>query len=209
MGHTMETRGQAHHSRCGGRCELCVQGSPPFPSGGKPGRVGGATPGPQEGLPSEGLLWPAQPQRVGSSGPAQVPRARPKGRRPLAFPPRAPEADPRVPGSRGPGSPSLPKSRGLPRADAVPSAPETKTASQSVPREPRECREEESRVSRGEPVSSVGPDTSRPGEKAGPRCLWREAGAVTFVNVLGPISQPTPDRSARRPTTSLLTPDQP
>lgn len=92
---------------------------------------------------------PAQPQGVVCS----LPGARPKGKRPLAFPPRAPAVDPRVPGSRGAGSPSLPKSRGLPGADAAPS--EAKTALLIVPGERRQRRGEGSRLS-SEPGKAVG-----------------------------------------------------
>ena len=118
---------------------------------------------------------PAQPQSVVCF----LPGARPKGKRPLAFPPRAPAVDPRVPGSRGAGSPSLPKSRGLPRADAAPS--EAKTALLSVPRERRRGRGEGSRLS-SESGKAVGYIT--PVGEVRPRAVYgetREAEGCDFI----------------------------
>lgn len=118
---------------------------------------------------------PAQPQSVVCF----LPGARPKGKRPLAFPPRAPAVDPRVPGSRGAGSPSLPKSRGLPRADAAPS--EAKTALLSVPRERRRGRGEGSRLS-SESGKAVGYIT--PVGEVRPRAVYgetREAEGWDFI----------------------------
>lgn len=52
-------------------------------------------------LLSEGRLWPSRPQTVGPPRAAQVPGARPQGKRPLAFSSRAPVANPRVQGLAG------------------------------------------------------------------------------------------------------------